>query len=237
MGKQMSPESIMNVILKTLLLSFIMVSAVAPAVAKDDPPEVSIEGLELVDKNRRGEIYSDPDIDWSLYTQVMLDPATVAFRRNWQRDQNRYHAFKVRAKDMERIKTELSQLFDEVFTKELGESGGYTITDQTGDDVMRIKPAIVDLDVYAPDTMNSPGRTTQFTESVGKMTLKLEIYDSVTGDLIALLSDRREAPRRGYMQWTTSVTNRAEARRMLQRWAKDLVKRLDEARGAGKGDS
>lgn len=227
----------MSKILKSLLLSFIMASAIAPAMAKDDPPEVSIEGLELVDKNRRGEIYADPDIDWSLYTQTMLDPATVAFRRHWQRDQNRSYAFKIRAKDMEKIKTEMSELFDEVFTKELSENGGYTITDQAGDNVMRIKPAIVDLDVYAPDTLNSPGRSTQFTESAGRMTLKLEIYDSVTGDLIAVASDRREAPRRGYMQWTTSVTNRAEAQRMLQRWARDLVKRLDEARGASKGDN
>ena len=227
----------MNIILKTFLLSIIMASTVAPAVAKDEPPEVSIEGLELVEKDRRGEIYADPDIDWSVYTQIMLDPATVAFRRNWQRDQNRYHSFKVRARDMEKIKTEMSELFDDVFTKELSETGGYTIVDQSGDDVMRIKPAIVDLDVYAPDTRSSPGRTTQFTESAGKMTLKLEIYDSVTGDLIALLSDRREAPRRGYMQWTTSVSNRAEAQRMLQRWAKDLVKRLDEARGESKGDN
>jgi len=227
----------MSKILKSLLLSFIMASAIAPAMAKDDPPEVSIEGLELVDKNRRGEIYADPDIDWSLYTQTMLDPATVAFRRHWQRDQNRSYAFKIRAKDMEKIKMEMSELFDEVFTKELSENGGYTITDQAGDNVMRIKPAIVDLDVYAPDTLNSPGRSTQFTESAGRMTLKLEIYDSVTGDLIAVASDRREAPRRGYMQWTTSVTNRAEAQRMLQRWARDLVKRLDEARGASKGDN
>lgn len=227
----------MNIILKTFLLSIIMASTVAPAVAKDEPPEVSIEGLELVEKDRRGEIYADPDIDWSVYTQIMLDPATVAFRRNWQRDQNRHHSFKVRARDMEKIKTEMSELFDDVFTKELSETGGYTIADQSGDEVMRIKPAIVDLDVYAPDTRSSPGRTTQFTESAGKMTLKLEIYDSVTGDLIALLSDRREAPRRGYMQWTTSVSNRAEAQRMLQRWAKDLVKRLDEARGESKGDN
>lgn len=227
----------MNIILKTFLLSIIMASTVAPAVAKDEPPEVSIEGLELVEKDRGGEIYADPDIDWSVYTQIMLDPATVAFRRNWQRDQNRYHSFKVRARDMEKIKTEMSELFDDVFTKELSETGGYTIADQSGDEVMRIKPAIVDLDVYAPDTRSSPGRTTQFTESAGKMTLKLEIYDSVTGDLIALLSDRREAPRRGYMQWTTSVSNRAEAQRMLQRWAKDLVKRLDEARGESKGDN
>ena len=64
----------------------------------------------------------------------------------------------------------------------------------------------------------------------GRMTLKLEIYDSITGDLIATASDRREAPRRGYMQWTTSVTNNAEARRMLQEWAVRLVERLDEAR-------
>ena len=227
----------MYMIFKALLLSFILISAVGPVMAKDDAPEVSIEGLELVEKNRRGEIYADPDIDWSLYTQVVLDPATVAFRRNWQRDQNRYHSFKVNAKDMEKIKTSLSELFDDVFTKELGENGGYTIADQAGDDVMRIKPAIIDLDVHAPDTMSSPGRTTQFTESVGKMTLKLEIYDSVTGGLIAILSDRREAPRRGYMQWTSSVNNRAEAQRMLQRWAKDLVKRLDEARGANNGDS
>jgi len=213
----------MSMIFKTLLLSFVVAGATAPAMAKEDPPEVSIEGLELVEKDRRGEIYAAPDI-------------AVAFRRNWQRDQNRGHSFKVKAKDMEKIKTSLSGLFNDVFSKELSENGGYTITDQTGDEVMRIKPAIVDLDVYAPDTTSSPGRTTQFTESAGRMTLKLEIYDSVTGDLIVMASDRREAPRRGYMQWTTSTSNRAEAQRMLQRWAKDLVKRLDEARGANKGD-
>jgi hypothetical protein len=32
------------------------------------------------------------------------------------------------------------------------------------------------------------------------------------------------------MQWTTSVSNNAEARRMLQNWAEGLRKRLDEAR-------
>jgi hypothetical protein len=64
------------------------------------------------------------------------------------------------------------------------------------------------------------------------MTLKLELYDSVTGDLLATASDRREAPDRGYMQWTTSVSNRADARQMLQGWAKDLRKRLDEARSS-----
>ena len=94
---------------------------------------------------------------------------------------------------------------------------------------MTIIPSIVDLDVVAPDT-RSPGITTTYTEQAGRMTLKLEIYDSQTGDLIAKMSDRQESPRRGYMQWTNSVTNTAEARRMLKKWAKALRVRLDEAR-------
>jgi hypothetical protein len=74
-----------------------------------------------------------------------------------------------------------------------------------------------------------------YTEQAGRMTLKLELYDAVTGDLIAKASDRQEAPRRGYMQWTTSVTNRAEAKRMIERWALDFRERLDQARGAETG--
>jgi hypothetical protein len=193
-------------------------------------PDVSMEGLELVEKDRRGEIYADPGVDWSTYTRISLDEATVAFRKNWQRDQNRSQPFKIRTRDMERIKNDLSDLFGEVFREELT-AGGYDISDETADDVLRVTPHIVDLDVYAPDPRYGTGMVRSYTEQAGRMTLKLELFDSVTGDLIAKASDRQEAPRRGYMQWTTSVTNRAEARRMIERWARDFRERLDQARG------
>jgi hypothetical protein len=211
----------------TLILS-ILITAPAVIKAESAPPAISLEGLELVDKSHKSELYADPDIDWSVYEQIQLEQASVAFRKNWKRDQNRYQSSKVRPSDMERIKSSLSELFDEVFSRELTD-GGYTMADASGDNVMRIVPRIVDLDVYAPDT-RSPGIRRSFTETAGRMTLKLEMYDSVTGDLIAAASERREAPRRGYMQWTTSVSNTAEARRMLQSWAKRLVELLDDAR-------
>lgn len=214
-------------LLSTLILSA-MITAPAVVVAESKPPAISLEGLELVDKTRRGELYADPDVDWSVYEQVQLEQATVAFRKNWKRDQNRYQSMKVRASDIERIKSGLSELFDDVFSKELAE-GGYTMADSSGDNVLKIVPHIVDLDVYAPDT-RSPGIQRSFTETAGRMTLKLEMYDSITGDLLAAASDRRESPRRGYMQWSNSVSNTAEARRMLQNWAKRLVELLDEAR-------
>ena len=217
----------------SLLLTLTMILAAVPAAAHEEAPVASTEGLEQVEKTRRSEVYVDPGVDWSVYTKIRLDSATVAFRKNWQRDQNRGQPFKVKTEDMERIKSELSALFDEVFTEELSANGGYVMSEENGDDVLRITPHIVDLDVYAPDSLRSPGRTMSYTETAGRMTLKLELYDSVTGDLIAVASERREAPRRGYMQWTTSVTNRMEAQRMLEGWAKDLRESLDEARASG----
>ena len=201
-----------------------------PAAAEDTVPEVSLEGLELVDKSRHGEVYQDPNVDWSAYTHIRLDPATVAFRKNWQRDQNRTQPHKVRDEDMERIKTDLAALFGEVFTEELTGAGGYQLAAENGPQVMRITPRIVDLDVTAPDTA-TPARTNQYSESAGRMTLKLEIFDSVTGDLIATISDRQEDPRLGWMEWRTRVSNRQDAERMLRRWATDLRERLDAARG------
>jgi hypothetical protein len=221
-----------NLILAFLLMSFAASSAIAK---KNDPPEVSIEGLELVEKDRRGEIYADPDADWAAYTQVQLERASVAFRKNWKRDQNRYDPFKVKDRDVEKIKTGLSELFHEVFTEELSSDNGYKMADSTGEDVMTISPQIVDLDVYAPDTFTA-GRSMSYTDQAGRMTLMLEIRDSVSGDLIAKASDRQEAPRYGWVQWSTSVSNNAEARRMLQRWAKALRTRLDEARGEASSD-
>ena len=95
-------------LLSTLTLAA-MIAAPAAIIAESEPPEISLEGLELVEKTRRGALYADPGVDWNVYDQVQLETATVAFRKNWQRDQNRYQVQKVRASDMERIKTGLAE--------------------------------------------------------------------------------------------------------------------------------
>jgi hypothetical protein len=201
-----------------------------PAIAAEKV-EQSLNGLQLLEQDRRGAIFADPNVNWSSYTEIQLLDTTVSFRKNWQRDQNRGAPFKVKASDMEKIKQDLSEMFRQVFTEELTVNGGYTMVTGPEEHVLTIRPAIVDLDVAAPDTKRA-GVSQQYTESAGRMTLKLELLDSVTGDLLAASIDGREAPRRGYMQWTTSATNKAEAKRLLKTWAKDLRLRLDKARAA-----
>ncbi|MEE4219073.1 MAG: DUF3313 family protein [Xanthomonadales bacterium] len=220
----------MNKTLSASVISLALLALPALSLAEETAPEVSTDGMQLVEKDRRGEIYADPGVDWSVYSKIVLDDATVAFRKNWQRDQNRNRAARVSTSDMEKMKSDLATLFDEVFVKELQDNGGFEIVDQAGEDVLRITPHIVDLDIYAPDTRSSMN-SRSYTDSSGRMTLKLELRDSETGDLIAAASDRRESPYRGYAQWTTSVSNKADARRMLQKWAVGLRERLSEATG------
>ncbi len=187
------------------------------------------DGLQLVEKDRRSSLYADPSVDWSSYSEIQLLEAPVSFRKHWQRDQNQSYPFKVKDEDVEEIKQSLAELLNEVLTEELTQKGGYSMSSGSGTQVLIIQPAIVELDIAAPDTM-MPGIHRQYTDSNGRMTLQIELIDSVSGKVLAKASDRYEDPRRGWYEWTNTVTNQAEARRMLKRWAADLRERLNEGR-------
>jgi hypothetical protein len=225
---------------KTLLTLAASSLLYAPAgvIAGPDEPAADPEGLQLLEEDRHGALYVLPDVDWSGYDSILLEDATVAFRKNWQRDQNRNRrslADRVDTRDMDRIRNDLAELFDEVFVGQLSGNGSWNLVESAGPSVLRIRPKIVDLDVYAPDVRSST-YSRSYTDSAGRMTLILELYDSETGDLIAAASDHRQAPYRGYMQWTTGVSNKGDARRMLQKWAVALNERLADATGRTPGD-
>jgi hypothetical protein len=131
---------------------------------------------------------------------------------------------------MEKIKKALAEEFDGVFREAL-EKGGYKVVDENADDVLLVRPAIINLDVNAPDTPRA-GMSRTYTSSAGEMTLYIELYDSVTGDLLAKALDRRvdNAGGSGYYTWTNSVTNRSAGRRILNGWAAILLDALNEAK-------
>ena len=127
---------------------------------------------------------------------------------------------------MERIKADVATLFERVFTERL-EDAGYEVVDMANEDVLLLRPAIIDLDITAPDTRTA-GRSRTFTASTGAATLYMELFDSHSGDIIGRAADRRSVRRGGgQLNWSNSVTNSADARRMLGRWADKLIEFLD----------
>ena len=203
---------------------------------KQELPDVTVDGLHRVTDSKLAIVYAEPGADLAPYKRVQLLDAYVAFKKNWERDQRTRSAsnFRVTAKDIEKIKTTLAEEFQTVF-KEALEEAGYEITDEAGEDVMIVRPAIINLDVNAPDTLRA-GRTNTYTASAGEMTLYIELYDSITGDIIAKALDRKiDRANAGFYTWTNAVTNRAAALRILRGWAKILVNAMNEARTYGSG--
>jgi hypothetical protein len=208
------------------------------ALAADrDLPATSPEGLVLQEKSKLGAVvYVRPGVDFSRYNRVAILECPVSFRKDWQKEQNRDRASpsnRVTAEDMEAIKKGLSEEFLKIFTDELQNKGGYTVVTSAGEDVLVLRPAIIDLDVVAPDTMTT-GRSYTLAEEAGAMTLFLELYDSVSSQIVARAIDRETSRGSGRIQWTNRVTNKAEADRVFRRWASALRARLDEVHGKGK---
>lgn len=203
----------------------------APALAKKYP-DVSDDGLQRVDHKSLDAVYWAEGATLAGYEQVLIDDVEVSFRKNWQRDQNssrRGANARITAEDMTSIRTAVAEGFTEVFIEELTEAG-YEVVETPGENVLALRPSIVDLDVAAPDlTQRQPGRTLTYTTSAGRMTLDLELLDSGSNSLIGRVYDQRRARDTGMLQFSNSITNRQEARIMFRAWAKALVKALDEA--------
>ena len=215
----------------SLLMALALMMPVA-AMADNHADEQTHDGLVLVPDSKVAAAYVDPDADFGEYNKIMLLDCYVSFRKNWRRDQKRTGSMITVTKgDMERIKTGVADLFREVFVEELSKDGGYEIVDEAGEDVLLIRPAIIDLDVNAPDT-STPGRSSTYTTTSGAATVYIELFDSVTGDILARAADRRVAARMGgHLSWSNRVTNTQDAKRMMRVWAKTLRERLDAYHG------
>lgn len=214
------------IILSLLVLCTITVSSQAKN--KKEIPEYTVEGLKLVPNTKNiALVWAEPGADLSQYDRVYLVEPYVAFKKHWQREQSS-GARRVTTNDMERIKNNVKELFMEVFTEEL-EKGGYSLANERAVDVLIVKPAIIDLDVKAPDLRTS-SRTETFVDSAGSMTLYMELYDSETDDLLAKALDAKRDRHKGWMQWQTGPANRQAGIKMMRPWAQALVMGLDEAR-------
>jgi len=126
------------------------------------------------------------------------------------------------------MKADVATLFDEIFKEEFGKSAKFPIVDKVSSNTLVIRPAIINLDVAAPDIKSSINVKTYASEA-GQATLFIELYDGVSGEILARAVNTAVAGDNSYYQWANRVSNRADAKRMIRKWAKALRIKFDEA--------
>ncbi len=209
-------------------LAALLISMSAASFAKAEENTAMFENLVPVEDAKVAAAYIDPDADFSVFERVMILDTFVAFRSGWERDQRRgTRGVRISANDMERIKTRVSELFNSVFIEVLEADDGFEVVTEPDYDVLLVRAAIIDLDVTVPDTSNS-GRSRTYTANSGAATLYIELYDSVSGQIIGRAFDRQAARNSGsLMRWTNRASNTADARRVFLGWAETLRGFLD----------
>jgi hypothetical protein len=178
-----------------------------------------------VPESRVAKAYIDPKADFSVYRRVKILQPYVAFRKNWERSQNEGRSRRLTPQDMTRIKKDIADLFEQVFSEVLQAKNGYAVTDENAPDVLLVRPAIIDIDVTLPADQ---GDSTTYTTSTGVATLYVELYDSVSGDIIGRAIDRRTVRQPGSsVAFTNRATLNRDGRQLFRRWATLLRDFLD----------
>lgn len=205
-----------------------LVVAGLPLAAKDAAPQVSDDGLHLVKQTDTRLVYKKPGATFTQFKRVAILDCAVEFSKSWLKDYNNSQvdpSRRIGDQDLARARTSLSAQFKKIFTDELATKGGYQISETAAPDVLVLRPALVNIQVSAPDLM-TPGRSATFVQSSGAMTLYLELWDSSTNTILGRVMDAR-ASNDSFGQRSSSVTNMAAADSIMRSWAKELRERLD----------
>ena len=179
-------------------------------------------GFSKGSEEQLGLIYEKPGLDLSAYKKVMIDHVVIYLNPSSE----------AQAIEPEQM-TELSRYFHKSLIKVL--ESRYTITDQPGPDVLRIRTAITDIEPGHPFAgsissvlpvgiaISSATKAVSDTNvGVGRAAMEIELVNSTTDERLAAAVDRREGGKQfGSGKWD-------DVEEAFDNWAEKLGAFLDK---------
>ena len=210
----------------TAICAVLAIGALSATATQAAKAPATWDNMNLVASQKFALVYLHPGADFKPYTKIMLDPTEVGFAKNWVNDYNNStqsvsrrlddaHAQKI----MDAARTGMGDILAKAYR-----AGGYQIVSAPGPDVLRVRTAIADLQVTAPD-IQTAGRSRSFANEAGFATFVIEARDSQTGALLGRALDRKVAGDTLPLM-RNSVTNMADFHLIFDQWAKASVQGL-----------
>ena len=232
------PKTLITV---TLPLAIFAGCAEQPSIQTGEDAEVIMGGLAKVDNSRSDLAYIDPNADYARYTKVFIVPLDLENVEVIQPDAsrsmvNRYNRdWELTDSDKEKLQS----AFRESMTKALTDGGAFEISEQGGDDVIKLEAMITRIAPSAPkdDQMSrTTARSTVITEGGGSMSMAIMLADGDSGEPLAIIKDTRSSVNSSMWSVNNSVSNMAEVRRNFSTWAKQIHDGLLAMQARGKSE-
>ena len=205
-----------------------------PAVQTGPDAEMTFDGLTRIDNSDADLAWIRADIDLSHYQKIIIEAAGVEFRPVTGPISGSPAATRPESGSSatssvptqgefalsDDQKARFIKTIGDAFVDELSKSERFELVDDPGPDVLLIRGALLDVVSRVPPTTS--GRSRIFIDSVGEVTLVLEVRDSVTNAILARVIDRQAARRPSQLVEVNSVTTWSEVSKLAYRWAKRL---------------
>jgi len=215
-----------KILLAMSVMAIASCSSAPPTIQEGPNAEITYDGLHAIDNSIFKLAWADPDIDFSKYDQIMAGGAFLEFRAvrkiSSTQAMSTSGEFYIDEESRERLREEVSTIFRE----EMAKSTRFTMVEESGPNVLVISGGLLDIVSNVPP--EPVGRANIYISSVGEITLLLEAADSMSSEVIFRAAERRIAERgSGQAMLSNTVSNWAEIRRLLRRWATTLREGLD----------
>ena len=208
-----------------LALVATVASACGPQPTQPKPTgEINIEGLQQVSARNFEAAFVRPGVTFADYSKLMVDELELAFRTP-DREQNQFPLG-------EDQKTRFRAAMATAFGEELGKLQNVEVVTEPGPDVLALHVRVQDIVARAPGRrVGAGGRAGFALETVGEMTLVLELRDSQSDEVLVRVFDRQAVEGAAMVSGDSVVSTWEGVERLVGRWASRASEGLDRLLG------
>ncbi len=195
------------------VLVAIATSACGPQPTQPKPTDaVNIEGLQQVSSRNFEAAFVRPDVRFGDYRKLRVDELELAFRTP-DRAENQFPL-------SEDQKTRFRAAMATAFGEELGKLQNVEVVTEPGPDVLGLHVRVQDIVARAPGRrVGSGGRVGFALETVGELTLVLELRDSESNEVLVRVFDRQAVEGAAMVSGDGVVSTWQGVERLVGRWA------------------
>jgi hypothetical protein len=184
------------------------------------------EGLSVVKNSNFDGTFVAPNAQFSQYKKLFveqLDLTDVKVRK--QSNTSIIYDTPWELNDADR--RYYQERYTEALMNNLITDGRYSTAMQAGKDVMTVRAKVLEIAPLGSkdDMKGRPTGVKVYSEGMGTMTLEISLYDSTSGKVLAIITDRRDLGR--IWEENNRATNNVQVRLAFDAWLKKLRSELD----------
>jgi hypothetical protein len=180
------------------------------------------------DKSGFKETWVAPDADFTKFDKLYIWEAAFQYRDVGPARRTRSTMMNSRHREFgmsEGDREKFEEVISDAFVKEIQRARNFQLVEEVGPGTLIMRGAVLDIISLVPPELT--GRSEVFLASIGEATLVMELIDSGTGNVLAVVAERRAMQRPGgTVDLSSMPTNNATIIADVKRWARRAANTL-----------